>query len=336
MAADHPVVTILIPENTRNNVLSSDALAELASVADVRMPNGSELTPDDLPGLLDGAVACLTGWGTPPLGEELLAANPRLGLVAHTAGSIRNLVPLHRMEQGLRVSHAAAIIADAVAEFVISEALLGVRPLHEIDRGMRAAEDWRSLRDRTMGRLLGSCTVGVIGAGYVGRRVIRLFQAFGSRVLVADPLLSPEAAAELGVSLCTLDNLLAESDVVTLHAPVLPETRGMIGAAQLSRLRDGALFINTARTALVDEDALLQELQAGRISAALDVFAREPLPLDSPFRTLPNVILSPHAAGHTTDTYKRQGQAMVEDVGRFLRGEPLVFEVSLQMLTTMA
>lgn len=336
MAADHPVVTILIPENTRNNVLSSDALAELASVADVRMPNGSELTPDDLPGLLDGAVACLTGWGTPPLGEELLAANPRLGLVAHTAGSIRNLVPLHRMEQGLRVSHAAAIIADAVAEFVISEALLGVRPLHEIDRGMRAAEDWRSLRDRTMGRLLGSCTVGVIGAGYVGRRVIRLFQAFGSRVLVADPLLSPEAAAELGVSLCTLDNLLAESDVVTLHAPVLPETRGMIGAAQLSRLRDGALFINTARTALVDEDALLQELQAGRISAALDVFASEPLPLDSPFRTLPNVILSPHAAGHTTDTYKRQGQAMVEDVGRFLRGEPLVFEVSLQMLTTMA
>jgi phosphoglycerate dehydrogenase-like enzyme len=110
----------------------------------------------------------------------------------------------------------------------------------------------------------------------------------------------------------------------------------MISAAQLARLRDGALFINTARAALVDEDALLSELQSGRISAALDVFATEPLPPDSPFRTLPNVILSPHAAGHTTDTYLRQGKAMVEDVRRYLCGEPLVFEVTARMLPTMA
>jgi phosphoglycerate dehydrogenase-like enzyme len=336
VGAEKPTVAILIPDATRKNILSPEALAELASVAQVRMPNATLVSADDLPGLLDGAAACLTGWGTPPLGEDLLVGTPSLGLVAHTAGSIRGLVPLHRMEQGLQVSHAAAIIADAVAEFVISEALLGVRPLHEIDRGMRAVEDWRGLRDRTMGRLLGSCTVGIIGAGYVGRKVIRLFQAFGSQVLAFDPVLSPEAARELGVSPRSLDELLVESDVVSVHAPVLPETRGMIGAAQLAQLRDGTLFINTARAALIDEEALLQELQTGRISAALDVFASEPLPADSPFRSLPNVILSPHAAGHTTDTYLRQGQAMVEDVSRYLRGESLQFEVSPQMLPTMA
>jgi phosphoglycerate dehydrogenase-like enzyme len=281
-------------------------------------------------------VACITGWGTPPLSADLLAEKPTVGLVAHTAGSIRNLIPVDLMEGGLRVSHAAAIIADAVAEFVISEALLGLRPIHEINIAMRAGEAWKSLRERTMGRQLGACTVGIVGAGYVGRKVIHLFQAFGSRILVYDPLLSPKAATELGALPQSLDDLLAESDVVSLHAPVLPETRGMIGAAQLARLRDGALFINTARAALVDEDALLSELQSGRISAALDVFATEPLPPDSPFRALPNVILSPHAAGHTTDSYLRQGQAMVEDVRRYLHGEPLVFEVSAQMLPTMA
>ncbi len=333
---EKPVVAVLMPEATQRNILSPDALDLLASFAQPRMPRSAELGPDDLPELLDGAVACITGWGTPSLTSGLLANVPDMNLVAHTAGSIRNLVPQEAMERGLHVSHAAGIIADAVAEFVISEALLGIRPLHDIDRGMRANEPWRDLRDRTMGRLLGACTIGIVGAGYVGLKVIHLLQAFGSTVLVFDPTVSPARAAELGVELRSLDDLLSSSDIVSLHAPVLPETRGMIGAAQLARLRDGALFINSARAALVDEADLLSELQSGRINAALDVFETEPLPPDSPFRSLPNVILSPHAAGHTSDTYLRQGMAMVEEVGQYLRGEPLTYEVSAEMLPTMA
>jgi phosphoglycerate dehydrogenase-like enzyme len=331
-----PSVAVVIPAATREKILSAESLNALTEFALVRLPKGSQITLDELPQLLNGAVACITGWGTPPLSVELLNANPNLRLIAHAAGSIRNLVPLNLVDEGLRVSHAAAIIADAVAEFVISEALLGLRPLHEIDRGMRAGEEWKALRERYTGRLLGACTVGIIGAGYVGRKVIHLFNSFGAKVGVYDPLLTNESAAALGVLPCTLDQLLAESDVVSLHTPVLPETREMIGAAQLAQMRDGSLFINTARAALVDEEALLKELQSGRINAALDVFATEPLPFDSPFRSLPNVILSPHAAGHTTDTYLRQGRAMVEDVGRYIRGEPLVFEVSVEMLPTMA
>jgi phosphoglycerate dehydrogenase-like enzyme len=311
-------------------------MERLATFARVRLPSESHIDSNDLPVLVDGAAACITGWGTPLLSEALLAEHDSLRLIAHTAGSIRNLVPLRLVESGLRVSHAAAIIADAVAEFVVSEALLGLRPLHDIDRGMKTGEDWMTLRERHLGRLLGACTVGIIGAGYVGRKVIHLFRAFGSNVLVYDPLLSDASAATLGVSTRTLDELLEESGVVSLHAPVLPETRGMIGAAQLARLCDGALFINTARAALVDEAALLRELQSGRISAALDVFATEPLPLDSPFRALPNVILSPHAAGHTSDTYLRQGAAMVDEVRRLLLGQPLLHEITAQMLPTMA
>src|SRR5215217_1234566 len=268
-----PIVAILIPAPTREKVLPAESLESLTELALMRLPKGPQITPDELTEMVDGTVACITGWGTPPLSAELLQANPKLRLVAHTAGSVRNLVPLNLVEEGLRVSHAATIIADAVAEFVVSEALLGLRPLHQIDRGMRVGEEWKPLRERYTGRLLGACTVGIIGAGYVGRKVIHLFNAFGAKVGVYDPLLTNESAVVLGVLPCTLDQLLAESDVVSLHAPVLPETRQMIGAAQLAQLRAGALFINTARAALVDEDALLNELQSGRISAALDVFA---------------------------------------------------------------
>jgi phosphoglycerate dehydrogenase-like enzyme len=110
----------------------------------------------------------------------------------------------------------------------------------------------------------------------------------------------------------------------------------MIGAPQLARLADGAVFINSARAALVDETALLRELENGRIVAALDVFADEPLPADSPFRRLPNVVLSPHVAGHSLDTHLRQGQAMVDEVQRFLQGEPLQYEITPDMLPLIA
>lgn len=323
-----PKVSILLTPARREQVLAPEAERQLASFATIVVPQGTTLAAEELPALLDGAVACVTGWGTPPLSDGLLARFPELRLVAHTAGSVRRLVSLAALEQGLRLSHAAAIIADSVGEFVISQALLCLRQLHEIDRDMKAGRDWHEIRDLYPGRLLGSKTVGVVGTGRVGRAVIHLLKALGCRVLGYDPYLTAEQAQQLGVEVVGLDELFSRSDVVTLHAPVLPETTRMIGAEQLARLRDHAVFINAARSVLVDEEALLRELQSGRLVAALDVYDREPLPLDSPFRTLSNVVISPHAAGHTIDTHLRQGQAMIDEVQRFLLNEPLHYEVT--------
>src|SRR5690349_21691304 len=136
------------------------------------------------------------------------------------------------------------MIADAVAEFVIAQSLFVLRGLHRLDAGLRGTDSWLDLRENVPSGLLGARTVGIVGAGYVGRTVIRLLRAFGCRILVADPLLTDVQADELGVRRCTLLDLLGASDIVSLHAPVLPETRGMIGAAELARLKDGALFIN--------------------------------------------------------------------------------------------
>jgi phosphoglycerate dehydrogenase-like enzyme len=227
-------------------------------------------------------------------------------------------------------------IAESVAEFVIAQTLSILREPHRHDAGMKAGEGWLDLRQRYLGRLLGAQTVGLVGAGYVGRLVIGLFRAFGCRLLVSDPYLTAEKAAELGVERASLDEVLSGSDIVSLHAPALPETRHMIGAAQLAQLRDGCLFINTARPALVDEAALLAALRTGRFTAALDVFDQEPLPADSPFRSLPNVVLSPHAAGHSEDSHKRQGTTTVDEIRRFLAGEPLRHRVTPAMLATMA
>jgi lactate dehydrogenase-like 2-hydroxyacid dehydrogenase len=142
-------------------------------------------------------------------------------------------------------------------------------------------------------------------------------------------------ASALGVTRRPLDDLFAESRVVTLHAPVLAETRGMVGAAQLARLPDGALFINTARAALVDEAALLRELERGRIGAALDVFDEEPLPVDSPFRRC-RTRSSRRTRPATPPILPPPGAAMVEEVRRLVRGEPLRYEIPAAALPTMA
>jgi phosphoglycerate dehydrogenase-like enzyme len=331
-----PTVALLLADARRREVLTPEAEHQLLGFARVVRPPSADLAADHVPSLLAGAVACITGWGTPPLNKDVLDHAPDLQLVAHTAGSIRNLLPAAAVKRGLRVSHAAAIIADAVAEHVLAQAFLSVRQLHLQHQAMQQAEDWFDIRRKFPGRLVGNMRVGIIGTGRVGRAVIHLFRGLGSTVLASDPFLTPGDATELGVESVLLDELLERSDLVSLHAPLLDATRGMIGAAELARLQDGAVFINCARAPLVDERALLRELETRRIVAALDVFADEPLPPGSPFRRLPNVILSPHSAGHTRDTHVRQGQAMVDEVQRFVRGEPLKYEIGPEMLPVIA
>ena len=331
-----PRVAILLTPAMREQMLTPAAQNQLATIASVVVPKGSTLQANDVPELLHDAVACLTGWGTPPLSDKLLASLPLLRLVAHTAGSIRHLISLAAIKQGVHVSHAAAIIADSVAEFVISQALLCLRNLHDLDRRMKEGHAWNDLSGEYPGRMLGSRTVGVIGTGRVGRAVIRLFKAFGCQIRAYDPYLTTEQATQMGVEATELEKLLTQAEIVTLHAPVLPETRGMMGAAQLARLRDHAILINAARAALVDEEALYQEVKRGRIMAALDVFDEEPLPCESRWRSLSHVILSPHTAGHTIDTHLRQGQAMVDEITRFLSGEPLHYEVTTSLYEQFA
>ncbi|CAH1687805.1 Lactate dehydrogenase-like 2-hydroxyacid dehydrogenase [Hyphomicrobiales bacterium] len=332
-----PVVAILLTPQMRKQLIPHATEERLSTHAVVIAPAEGELSAAALPQLLAGATIAITGWGTPRLDETVLAQCQDLKLVAHAAGSIRQLVPFTAIESDrIRVTHSAIHIGEAVAEFVMAHVFNFLRHPVALAEGMRAREPWFELRSRLLGRLLGEQTVGLVGAGYIGRMMVRQFRVFNARILMHDPFLDGARAAELGVELASLDHLLAESDIVSLHVPSLPETRHMIGAAELARVKDGALFINTARGALIDEDALIAELRRARFTAVLDVYDKEPLADDSPLRTLPNAILAPHAAGHTHETYLRQGATAVDEALRFLAGDTLRHEVTKPMLPNMA
>lgn len=178
--------------------------------------------------------------------------------------------------------------------------------------------------------------VGIVGASKIGRRVVELLRPFDLDVLVYDPFLTPARAAELGVRSLPLAELMTSCSVVSVHAPLLADTRHLIGAAELAALPDGATLINTARGAIVDENALLVELVAGRLQAVLDVTDPGVSTPDSPLWSLDNVFLTPHVAGALGNELFRLGAATLEEVESVLAGRPLARQVTLEHLERMA
>jgi autoinducer 2 (AI-2) kinase len=165
-------------------------------------------------------------------------------------------------------------------------------------------------------------TVGLVGLGSVGAAVARRVTAFGARVVFFDPGIDESAGALLSAKKVTLDELLSESDFVSLHAPAIEATRGMIGRDAFARMKQGAFFINTARASLVDDGALRESLESGRLAgAALDVFSVEPPGSDDPVISRPNVVATPHLGGNTAETAAHQGAIAAEELSRLLKGE---------------
>ena len=332
-----PVVAIAIGQAHYRRMFSAAALADLAAVAEVVHHAGDEpASKQDLLGLLVGADACITSWGVAALDADVVAAAPRLGHIAHMGGSVKRFVSEAVWERGVRVTSASVALARDVAETTLGLMIVGrkrIWPLgnHVRDGGWRDSPAW----DRWDARELHRSTVGLIGVGNVGRHVIDLLSPFSATVLVADPYLDDDEAAALGVERVELAELMERSDVVSIHAPANDQTHHMIGADLLSRMRDGAVLINTARGSIIDEQALVDELATGRIFAFLDVTDPEPPASDSPLRRLDNVVVTPHIAG-CIDNCHRMGELAVEEVRRYLQGEPAINEVRPEMLDRIA
>ncbi|MFC1419740.1 hydroxyacid dehydrogenase [Streptacidiphilus cavernicola] len=271
------------------------------------------------------AEVLVTGWGCPPLDESVLAAAPRLRAVVHTAGSVKGHVTEACWQRGIQVTSAAAANAVPVAEFTLAAILFAnkrVLPARDGYRRVRdGAADWHA-RLATAGNY--RRRTGILGASRIGRRVIGLLQPFDLEVLVSDPFLAPDEAAALGAEPVPLPELFRGSDVVSVHAPWLPSTEGLVSRALLASMPDGATLVNTARGALVDQRALEQELVSGRLNAVLDVTSPEVLPAGSPLYDLPNVLLTPHIAGSMGNELRRMADYALDELERWTEGIPFL------------
>ncbi|MFI1072830.1 hydroxyacid dehydrogenase [Streptomyces puniciscabiei] len=275
---------------------------------------------------LASADVLITGWGCPHLGAGALAAVPRLRAVLHAAGSVRSLIGEAVWKHGVTVSSAVTGNALPVAEYTLAMILLAGKDAFE-HRERYGRAHTHPTPAETAGTGNFRRRVGLVGASRVGRRLMELLRPFDLTVLLYDPYVSPAEAAALGAELLPLEDLLRRSDIVSLHAPGIPETHHMLDRDRLALIRDGAVLINTARGALVDHEALTEELVSGRLRAVLDVTEPEPLPADSPLYRLPNVFLTPHIAGSLGNELERLGTIVVTELELLAAGRPPLHEV---------
>ena len=332
--AERPNLVLAMRPDILDLVLPAPLRARLDTLAAVRPAPVTDIGDPAATAALRDADLLLTGWGCPVLDAAALARLPRLSAVVHAAGTVKSHLGPEVWARGIAVSSAADANAAPVIEYTMATVWLAAR------RTLGSAADYiggrqPAFRDR---RGADGAVVGVIGASRIGRGVIsRLLAApSGFRVLLADPYVSPAEAAALGVEPVGLDDLCRASDIVTVHAPDLPETRHLLDARRLGLLRDGAAVINTARGRLVDTEALTRHCADGRLDAYLDVTDPEPLPDGHPLLCLRNVLVTPHIAGAQGTEVQRLGAYAVDEVERWTTGRPLLGAVRADDLARIA
>ncbi|MEV4169866.1 hydroxyacid dehydrogenase [Nonomuraea sp. NPDC049709] len=333
MTENRPKTLLAMGPGIASRLVTGPVRERLVAVADVD-PGlvAADFTDPAVAGALAEAEVLYTSWHCPPVTEEVLARAPRLRAIVHAAGSVKHHVTEACWQRGLLVSSAAAANAEPVAEYTLAAILFTNKRVPDIARLYRERRAPLDLDSLFPGFGNYRRTVGVIGASKIGRRVIELLRPFELDVLVADPYLTED----LGVPHVELDELFGRCDVISVHAPALPETRHLVNAARLARMRDGATLINTARGALVDQDALIAELASGRLYAVLDVTEPDLLPPGSPLYDLPNVLLTPHIAGSLGGELARIADLAVDELARYAAGLPFAHGVAVEELATIA
>ncbi|CAB4927966.1 unannotated protein [freshwater metagenome] len=275
------------------------------------------LTADELSELLEGCAGVILG--VDEASESVLRAATSLTTIVRFGIGTDNVDLAIARELGIRVSLTLGATTTSVAELSVGLMLAAARSIPMMDRAVRAGS-W----SRANGIELAGRTLGLVGTGRIGREVAARARAFDMTVIGYDPL-----AQEGDIPLVSLDDLVARSDVISIHAPYTAETHHLVDADFLAAMRPGSLLVNSARGGIVDEVALAHALVSGPLAAAaLDSFEQEPLPADSPLRDVPNVIFTPHCGAATVDAIVRAGVLAVEELMRGLANEPMLYDVT--------
>ncbi|HYV85887.1 MAG TPA: phosphoglycerate dehydrogenase [Patescibacteria group bacterium] len=294
----------------------SKTCAEVLRAAGLEPDERPGLAPDALRAAIQGAVGLVVRSDT-RVTEELIAAAPALRVIGRAGAGVDNIDVPAATRRGVVVMNAPGENTISAAEHTMSMILALARRIPAADRSVRAGRWERG--SAFMGVELYGKTLGVLGVGKVGREVASRARAFGMQVIGFDPVLTGEAASRLGVSLVPLEEVLERSDMITLHLPLTPETRHLIGAAQLKRCRRGVRIINVARGGVIDEQALAEAVRSGHVAgAALDVFEKEP-PVGSPLLELDAVVMTPHLGASTEEAQEKVAVRIAEQMVAYLK-----------------
>lgn len=324
-------VGVLIPANAQKELFSDEGRARLEKFAQVVWNDTDrQLNEEEASAFLEHCEVAVGSWRTAIPTRAILDRCRSLKLWEHAAGSVKHFFTDDLRGKELTIASCAPAIARTVSELVLGELIVGLRrilPNAQQNRTERGSKPVNPL-------YLAKATVGIIGASTVGRQVVGLLRPFGTKVLLYDPYMSAEAAAELGaVKAESLLELCAASDAITLHTPKTKETYHLLKEAEFRAMKDDAVFINSSRGDCIDEQALIGELQRGRLFAFLDVSSPEPADLNNPIRTLPNCVYTSHLAGGTSYYI---GDQAIDDIEAYANGKRPRMAVDWSMLDRMA
>ncbi len=312
---------------TAKTFFTDQAMEKLREIGQVAQnPLERELAVDELVELATGADVLLTGWGTACMGKKDLERLPTVKLIAHTGGSVADLIEEDVYDLGISVLSGNNIFAKSVAEGCLCYTLSALRRMEYYEKLVRQG-GWRE--DKFVNQGLIGKKVGIVGFGTISKFYLELLRWFDCHILIYSSHLDKEEAKKYGGRVAGLEEIFATCDIVSIHSSLTEKTRGMITRELLMKLKPDALFVNTARGAVIDEEALFELLMEGRFYAALDVFAKEPIDALHPIRKCPNVLLIPHMGGPTMDMRQVVVCELARDIERWAQGKPLRNQVPL-------
>lgn len=314
------LINRLSNDEIQKTFFTDRVMAELRACGNVRE---GTFTRDQLRDALPGVDVLFGSWGLPRLDEDMLSGADRLKMVCYTGGSVAEQMTETVAEKGIHMLSGNRLYANSVAEGTIGYILLAQRRLVKLINET-AESGWAPFYPSDGIRFK---TIGIIGFGMIAKYLAKMLQAFECRVLICSDWFRPEDEAEYRAGKCDMDTLFAESDIVTLHESLRDDTYHMIDKRYFGIMKQDALFVNTARGPIIVEEDLAEAARAGRIRAILDVFEKEPLPMDSCLRGCENIILVPHKGGPTLDIREHVTLALIRDLRTYMKdGEKAVLE----------
>jgi phosphoglycerate dehydrogenase-like enzyme len=331
-----PKAIFIVDPESLNLIYGPEDRRKLEELAEFYAPEQTRESIMAKPDVLAEAEVIFSGWGAPMMDENFLKAAPELRAVFYGAGTIGYCTSDAFWDRGILITSAYAANAQPVAEYTVATILLSLKKFWQFVARAKKGDGWAGEHRRYVPGCF-ETTVALVGCGTVARGVIALLKSVDIRCIVCDPFLEKSEAAALGVKLCTLEEAFREGDVVSLHTADKPETRGMIRGEHFSAMKEGATFINTARSRIVRYEEMTEVLRRrSDIMAILDVLDQEPPAVQLPLLSMENVIVSPHIAGSLGPECRRLGRYMVEEFQRYLADEPLKWQITKELSAKLA